>query len=312
MFKRTICAACCVLLSAVMTAGCAQQETEQLTPPFWVVEDAQTGGRLYLLGSMHVGREGAVYPDYVLEAYAESSTVAAELDTTIVDEAAYNATSHLMLPEGTTAKDCFGEDYDDAVAFMKQMELYSRQMDGLIPFFWGSALSVAAAEDCGLGSGGTEEYFLTRAHGDGKSVLEIESYDEQYRMMSEIPMSVQVEAVMTSVGAEQYAQLKEDTLSLYEAWADFDTEALEQLNVSVYEDIPPELEEDNAAFIEMMYLSRQLEMADTAVELLKSGETSFMLVGAAHFYIEEDIITLLEGEGYTVTEIRPENAEIAA
>jgi len=37
-----------------------------------------------------------------------------------------------------------------------------------------------------------------------------------------------------------------------------------------------------------------------------------MLVGAAHFYVEEDILTLLEAEGYTITEVRSDDAAQAA
>lgn len=308
-------AALALCISGLLLFGCADsaEQSTELAPPFWLAEDADTGGRLYLLGSMHVGREDTHYPDYVMDAYEESTTIAAEIDTTVVDEAAYEAAKHLYCPEGTTTRDMFGEHYDEAAAFFKRMGLYSSGMDRLIPYFWGSSLTVAAAEDIGLYSEyGTEEHFLTLAHKDEKDILELESYDEQYRMMSEIPLSVQVQSVMTAVGTEQYKKLTEDTLALYEAWSVFDEAALEALDKTVYNGITDELSEDYAVFMDEMYFSRQEHMADSAVQLLQSGGTSFMLVGAAHFYIEQDILTLLEEKGYHMTEIRPETAAEAA
>lgn len=304
-----------VLCTAMLLTGCADSASSQqaeLTPPFWVAEDAGTGAKLYLLGSMHVGSRYAGYPEYVMQAFDESGVVAAELDVTQTGESAFEAAKLLLCPEGLTAADCFGEEYDSVVEFYKRKGLYSRTLDSYIPYFWGSYISVAAAEDCGLSSEyGTEEYFLSLAHEDGKEIVEIESYEEQYRMMSEIPMSVQVQAVTDSIG-ERYDELVKETLSLYEAWAGFDEEALEALNISVYESISAEMSEDYAVFMDKVYFSRQELMADKAAELLQSGETAFMLVGAAHFYIEDDILTLLEADGYTITKICPENAEQAA
>ena len=106
-------AALAMILAGTLLFGCAGEEpasSAELTPPFWTVQDGQTGGTLYLLGSMHVGREGAYYPDYVMEAYTDSDVIAAEIDTTVIDEAAYKAVEHLLCPEGTTAETYFGED----------------------------------------------------------------------------------------------------------------------------------------------------------------------------------------------------------
>ncbi|MBE6901089.1 MAG: TraB/GumN family protein [Ruminococcaceae bacterium] len=309
-------AALVLLISALALGGCTRVEEDQpveLTPPFWEVHDEQTGGTLYLLGSMHVGKKDTYYPDYVLDAYESSTVIAAEVDTEAEQSVILEGMQHLMCPVGTDAKAFFGEDYTRVTDFMKSKGLYTPALDGYIPYFWSSYLSTAVAEECRLYSNyGSETFFLESAHEDEKTIVEIESFDEQYLMMSEIPMSIQLLSIDLAIGEEHYAEQQESTKALYEAWSTFDEKALETLNTSLYDGVPPELNEDYAAFVDMMYIDRQQKMADAAVELLKSGDTSFMLVGAAHFYVEEDILTLLEAEGYTITEVRSDDAAQAA
>lgn len=296
------------MLTGCTGGGSSAAEAVGITPPFWTVTDRESGGSLFLLGSMHVGKENAVYPDYILRAYKQCDTVAAEIDTVAVDEDARllnEAAQHLLLPDEVTAKVCFGESYDEAVEFMSEKGLYSKAMDRYIPYYWSSVISVAAAQECGLSSEyGTEEYFLSMAHEDGKTICEIESIAQQYQMMAEIPMAVQVLSVTDCIGEDNYEDALADTMSLYDMWSCFDEERLGGLDYSVYEDIPSDVYSDHLKFLDMMYLGRQEKMAEAAVEFLQSGEDVFMLVGAAHFYIEDDILTLLERAGYVPVPVR--------
>ena len=308
-------AALALCISGLLLFGCAQDkvQAEELTPPFWVAEDAESGNRLYLLGSMHVGRQGAYYPEYVVQAYNDSEVIAVELDISAPDSVVKQGMEHLLCEDGMSASEHFGDEYAQVVDYLDSIGSYADSLNRYVPYVWASNISVLAAQECGLYSEyGTEHYFVSRAKSDGKQIVEIESYDEQYRMMSEIPMSVQVYSVTSSVGEAKYAELMEDTQSLYDAWSAFDADALEQLNATVYDNIPQDINEDYSVFMDKMYFSRQQKMADTAADLLQSEETSFMLVGAAHFYIEQDILTLLEAQGYLITEIRPETASEAA
>lgn len=69
------------------------------------------GAQVFLLGSMHAGTEDAVYPEYVMEAYRNSTYAAPELDTVafsgdgrLVSECA----GYLRL-DGTTAAEVIPE-----------------------------------------------------------------------------------------------------------------------------------------------------------------------------------------------------------
>ena len=287
----------------------------EVTPPFWIVEDTKTGSTLYLLGSMHVGKDNTVYPDYVMEAYEACDKIAAELDTVAANEDLQGtvvAMQYIMCPTGTTASDYFGDDYEAVVEFFDEKGLATGLMDYYIPYYWASSISVLAAQDAGLySSNGTETYFLGKAHADGKEIIEIESAAEQYEMMGNIPMDIQVKSVTDCIGEENYQIQVNGMLALYDAWATFDDESLESLNAETAV-VPEGLDEgEYNEYVDLMYIDRQVTMGKAAVDFLESGDDVFMFVGAAHFYIEDDILTYLENAGYTVTAVNGDEAAAA-
>lgn len=287
-----------------------QHEPVEVIPPFWTVEDKESGATLYMMGSMHLGEPGVTYPDYVMDAYESCDKMAVEINSLAPDmNELITGMQKLVLPTGTTLKDCMGEeDYNSTVKFMKDRNLYNAQLDSYIPYYLCSSMAVVMAGETGLSSEyGTEAIFLAKAAEDGKEIIEIESIGAQYSMMADIPMTVQVESLKSVTSEDGYAEELASTKELYEGWKTFDTEYLETLNDVDYSDIPEEMIPDFEKFQSMMYGDRQVGMAEKAVEFLESGEDVFMFVGAAHYYIEDDIITLLERAGYEVNEVRPDS-----
>ncbi len=293
------------LCAVLLLTGCAPKqpaETVIAQPPFWAAEHPGSGAVVYMLGSMHVGEDGIVYPEYVTSAFDSCDTVAVEVD---VDGCTYeeivSASRQLLMPDDTSAQECFGEDYGEVVDFLREMGVYERAMEEFIPYYWCSSLTLMMAEESGLSSDyGTESIFLARARAQDKQIAEIESIAEQYAMMADIPMDVQVQSVLDTVGDENYEAQVAATRQMYEDWLCFDEEELEQLN----DDGSGELPEGYDEFMRLMYLDRQMLMADYIADCLENGRDVFVIVGAAHFYIEEDILTLLEQQGYIIRPIR--------
>ncbi|MGN1340013.1 MAG: TraB/GumN family protein [Oscillospiraceae bacterium] len=314
-----------VLLTAVTLAGCSgsvkQNDIEPytpelapahedgcVTPPFWVVQDEDTGAQIFLMGSIHVGTEDVKYPQYVLQAFQSSSYIAPEMDTVAFSGDYFlkkKCVEYIRLKDGTAA-DYIGGDYPDILEFFQQNGIYQSGMDSMIPYYWASAATVLIAQNAGLDSNySSETIMLNLAHGTGKTVREIEGGEEQYKMMSEIPMSVQLELLGQSAGDENAAQQTEATRALYDAWCSFDDQYFRQ-NTSLGDD----LSDDWQKYYDMMYTDRQLKMAEFITDSLKAGEQGFVMVGTMHFYAETSIIDLLHDEGYTVQEIRPEQSGV--
>ncbi len=293
---------CCILASAIallMTSCGVSREPVKLYPPFWVVEDIETGGKVYMLGSFHMGIENSDYPDYIYDAFDSSDKIAAELDTIAFssDRAAMNeAIGYLRCPEGTTAAVFFGESYDSVKQFYKEKGLYNLAMESMLPYYWASVLSNRVAEECGFSAEfGTENLLLSRAKRMDKPIIELESGVEQYKNMGSIPMDIQVRSVTDCIG-DNYDTQADILREMYMVWCSFDhsySDSLESFIEAEYID-----SESYEEYYALMYTSRQMRMAESIIHWLQNGETVFVFVGALHFYAEPDILTLLEEQGY--------------
>ena len=309
MIKRII-AACVLTLSLCScAAGDSSAEKTEVTPPFWKVIDENTGGTVYLLGTMHAVKQDITYPDYIMEAFDSCDTVAFELDYEDTDDMTQGI-KHLLYDDGMTAKQCLGEDYAETVEFMKSKGLYSSYLDSYIPYYWASVFSSDIIEECGISAEqGSDMYFFDLAKKDGKKKVPLESYSFQYEMMSDIPMELQLLTLSDCIGEENYKGQIAEMNKLYAAWSSFDEEYFGKLEL--FDEIPEGLETQCSEMQVLMYDSRQRVMADKAAEYLQKGEDLFLFVGAAHFYVGEDILTLLEEKGYTPVAVKEENKAAA-
>lgn len=284
-----------------------EYENGCITPPFWVVTAEETDAQIFLLGSMHAGKQDVKYPEYVLEAYRNSSYVAPEMDTVAFTgniQLQRVCVGYLTL-DGGTAADYIGDSYNETLDYFKKNGIYQSGMENTIPFYWASAASALVMERSGLESQyGTETIFLNLAYKDGKEIREIEGGESQYKMMGEIPMSVQLETLSQCVSDENIALQAEATEELYEAWSSFDDMYLSGLSVYKAEDVANP--DDWQDYYDMMYTERQKLMTDFIIDSLEAGEQGFVFVGTLHYYAEPSVISLLKEAGYSVEPIRPE------
>lgn len=282
-------------------------EEGTVTPPFWVVEDKQTGAQVFLLGSMHAGAADTSYPKYVMDAYRNSSYIAPELDTV-----AFSGNTGLvsecvgyLRQDGVSAAELIPE-HESVVEYFKSLGIYDEGLEFMTPFYWTSVFSSAVLSGTGLQSQyGTESMFLTMAHRDRKEIREIEGAAAQYKMMGSVPMSVQTELISECVGDEQLHQQEESTMELFRAWCNFDDDYFRGLEVYDPEQVTNA--DDWNTYYNMMYTDRQKRMSEFVVNALENGDLAFVFVGAMHFYAEPSIIDFLGEAGYTVSPIRPEN-----
>lgn len=307
MMKKLFPAA--ALCLAVMLSGCSAQKTEEVHPPFFEVSDPETGGHAYLLGSMHAGSSNAVYPEEIFAALEESDTAACELDTVALSQDSVqlaDAMQYLLCPDGTTAADLMGDEYENIRAYFIDKKIYSPAYEGYLPVMWSMVLSNKIASDCGYSSdNGTETVMLNYAKKLGKPIHEIESAAQQYAVNAAEPMPLQLYSLAQAINTGYEDQL-EQMRTLYGAWSSFDGETLSALTD---ENIPDEYADDYREYYDSMYTGRQRVMADYVISQLKDGNSVFMFVGAMHFYAEPDIITCLEEAGYTVSEIHTDGSD---
>lgn len=313
------------LIAMVMFAGCksskqevqtpsvpqvdltstAEENSFTVTPPFFKVENADNGAVVYMLGSMHVGKPGAVYTQELQSALDECDTLAVEVDIQALESdlrKSAEAIGVLMCPAGTTVRDYMGADYDKIIKKFQEKGLYNIAYESYIPALWSSLWSSAAAEECGYKSElGTDMLLLTYAKQHDKKIDEIETAKEQYQVEANCSNELQMAMLNETLDLTQ-DEMQEQFDELYNAWKDGDTNALYELvNSESDEGLAEELQDDYEEYYNDMYANRQKKMANYVINKLKTGGKTFMVVGALHYVAEPSIIDVLEDNGYTVT-----------
>ncbi len=285
-----------LLIGVIMLfSGCKAPENK-VYPPFFKITDPDTGGVVYLIGTMHVGVPNTVYPDEIYKALGECSALAVEIDLQTLEADPLRLTGAMGILEcqSGTAADYFGEYHGEVKEFFQKKRIYSGTLEGYIPAVWTSTLSNKLAADCGyLPQFGTDRAMLTYAKEHSMKIIELETVEEQYQMNADEPPALQVYSLVSSVRTdyeEQKAQMKE----LYRAWSENDSAAIEGMLLE--DEIPEELKDDYEEYYFAMYENRQEKMADFIARSLENGEKVTVAVGAMHCYAAPDILDFLDGK----------------
>ena len=280
-----------------------------ITPLMWKAED-ENGNYAYLFGSIHAG-DNAVdnMPDYFEKAYADSDTLAFEIDMSDMYSditASSSMLTDIIYSDGTTIKDHISEDtYNKLVSVLKENGIYNSLYDYYKPIMWESLIENLAVVKAGLNSSKGVDIVLTnRAKANDKNIEEVESMDFQMSMFNKLSDGV-VEMLLSSytedgIVEKQAQQLKD----LYEKWKngtitekdvsgeDFDESKLTEEEKAAYE-------EYNKALL----TDRNKGMTEKLTDYIKSGKTVMLVVGTAHFLGDDGIVELLKKQGFTVTQI---------
>ena len=145
---------------------------------------------------------------------------------------------------------------------------------------------------------------INHANDNGKTVLEVESVDAQYKMLDSF--SDELYSLLIDAFFENESKYSESLTELYEAWLVGDEEKLAKL-VSSEEEEDEELTKEQEKLVEeyneKMYTERNLGMVEKAQEYLKGGQTVFFAVGTAHMLGDTGLVKQLTDKGYTVEKI---------
>ncbi len=273
---------------------------------FWQVTDPETGGMLYLLGSIHTA-DDSIYPlpQVVTEAYQHADSLAVEADILALenDPAALAEAAALMVySDGTTIRDHLPADlYQAAKKRLSDAGAYNATYEWMKPEMWSSALDNLAMEAAGLDSDkGVDLYFLKQAAQTGKRIIEIESAIEQYEMLA--GFSDETWAMLMQPAVDDPEGQIEEAQKMYSIWKTGDFDAFSAYVTEEPEGLSQKEQALYAAYQREMIDDRNVGMAQKAIELLKSGETCFFVVGAAHMAGDTGVVSALQNAGFTVTQ----------
>ena len=280
-------------------------------PAMWVVENDR-GGRCYLFGSIHVGRDGSMFPfaDVIEDAFSYCEGIAVEYDIvaeekrqseySIVEQMAY--LRQFAYTDGTTVKDHISAaTYEKmAAAVAKQQGVSAGAFDMYRPALWYSLVSEGATKEAGYDSRyGIDRYFINKAYETNKTVYEIESESEQLEMMLGIDDRIYEDMILGELDPSSGAALD----YMYSVYSEGDMARMEVLTSQDVASLPvtdPAYRDAAERFVQAMYTDRNKKMADAVMSYLSEGKRVFVVVGCAHMLGENGVVSLLQKNGLKV------------
>ena len=280
-----------------------------VSPLMWKVSDGE-GHTLYLFGTIHVGDERNLA---VLEKIApvldSCDALAVEFDLVAYESDRERAARDLMqyvLTDGTTITDYMPKElYERAGALLMEAGLFPALFKGYNLAMWTQLVESAMTMVCSDldTEQGMDRHLILHAYDRGIPVLDVESAEFQMSLLNGFEDELYLLILEETLdGRDSYG---EDIAALYELWLSGDRDSFWDYLAGEEEgDGDEDYTGEQLAMIEdytaKLLDERNLGMRDRAEEYLKSGQTVFFAVGAAHMANEVGLVRLLIEAGYTV------------
>jgi hypothetical protein len=255
-------------------------------------------GTVYLFGTIHVGKP-EFYPldAKVNGAFAASSALYLEVnlsDASLVTSASTMAT----YPEGTSLDRTLSP--SAKTRLYGALERYGLPREAAIrmkPWMLGQTLLLMEAARRGYDPAyASELHLLGLATAQRKEVRGLETLGEQFAIFDRMPESAQQRFLEDIVDALDSPRMAMDLDALVAAWSHGDARELEyelarerSEGTAFARDVLPRLVDD-----------RNRTMAERIADIVRSGRTTFVAVGALHLVGENGVVALLRARGFTV------------
>lgn len=253
-------------------------------------------GKVYLLGSIHVG-ERQLYPlnKNITDAFEDSEALVVEVDANDLNA------SLKMMEEGIYAGgQTIREHLKPKTLRLLEAKLNGRNLNFneyaiFKPWFLYLLLTNMELKKLGFDEElGIDKYFLNRA--SSKKILELESADFQIKLLSGLSDDLQdIILFSTLIGLDN---LEIEMEQILKAWLSGDADELERITFKSIAEYP-----EMSLFYEKLFYERNRNMASKIEEFLKDGGNFFVIVGAGHLIGAKGIIKLLEQKGYAAAQL---------
>jgi uncharacterized protein len=282
MFSVAARAALLCLFSLAAAAGADAALVWKVTAP--------NGRTLYLGGSIHALRS----IDYPLPAAFNRAFDASSRIVFEVDEKALSGSGRALLkageyPRGDSLKNHVDpRTYDYVRRVFKLLGVPESTFARYKP--WALVLSIQSPATHGFSDTlGVDHYLLKRAKANGKRVLGLETMQEHAAVYSGLS-DKQGELLLLHTFAEAQGARKYPWLEL---WRRGEVDAIARSMHEAYREFP--------AFARRLLDDRNRAWMPKIERYLQSGETHFVVAGAAHLGGPAGLVSMLRARGYTVT-----------
>ncbi len=281
-------------------------EKEKITPLMYEITKEGSTNKIYLIGSIHFAQISKIeFPKYVIDAYTNSPYLACEFNILKflreVDQTELTKDYYYTEPDSLD-KHVSKETYDKIVKYFKDnLNIGEEQVKKYSLAFIEDYLTQTILGKTEIGnSEGVDQYFLEKAEKDGKTILEVESYELQAEMEKNFPdkyYEITIREFLNDPD-KSVQELKE----LYAAWCGGDEKEIEKVAIEEADESKYTAEEIEIfkKVDKAMLDDRNIGMVNKFKEYFNDNKKVLYMVGAAHLVGENGIANLLKQDGYTV------------
>jgi hypothetical protein len=274
-----------------IACGLAGARAEAASGCVWKVT-SPGGGTLFLGGSVHVLRS----TDYPLpsgynRAFEASNRVALEVDPKALEVSSSGLVKAGSYPKGDSLKNHVDpRTYDYLKRLFGLLKIpedkFSRYRPWLLTFLMDSGAQ-GFSHDLGV-----DEFITNRARANGKTIVGLESATEHSSVYTGLTDRQSEALLLVSLIPSRTAGGGEMILG---AWRRGDVEALARGTHAAYADFP--------AFADRMLGMRNQRWLPKLEGFMKTGQTYFVVVGAAHLGGNDGLLALLRSRNYKLEQL---------
>lgn len=285
------------LLATAQLAGVTRAAAPEAKQKAFCWKVTSPTATVYLLGSMHMAtKEIYPLPPEIETAFAQSSTLAVELDPDKVDQMGLLKIMQDkgMYPGNQTLSGSIAKPLADALkAWADANGMPMMLFDKFKPWAAGATIGALAMQQAGLDPElGIDKHFLNEARDKKKKIVELESADSQITALASFPPKLQETWLKATL--DQNKDLPDTIKKLNDAWVAGDEKAMMSLEAGDDKALAP----INAKLVD----ERNVSMAKTIQPYLAGHDTIFVVVGSAHLIGPKGIPALLTADKQATVE----------
>ena len=261
--------------------------------------------RLYLYGTIHIGREDTLpFNRAVLAALKTSTRLALEADPSDAAHAERLVHRLGIYPAGDgLERHVPATLVARAAATGSRHGLAADRLARFKPWMLANLLVVIDTVGAGLNPGmGSEMLLAGYAHGARMPIVEIEGIEAQLKLFNALPDALQEAQLDEALSEIESGTLRTQSNALFALWSAGNAAAAEQLARDLHRDAAGKRFE--SYFVESLIDARNLTMADAAERYMAQDGTTFFAVGTLHLFGERGLIREFERRGYAVRDLQ--------
>ena len=300
MMKRWLAWRALVAIAFAIAQTAGAEGTNQTSAPerhsLWKVEDGTNV--VYLLGSIHLLKpDDYPLPLAIERAFTKAQVVAFEVDLGKMQgmDAIMKLATKSLLPDGETLQDQLTPaTYTALTNHLIADRIPAVTVQSLRPFIAAAMLEVAEYKKLGFDeNSGVDEHFYHKALDSGKTVFGLETVDFQIDLMTDFTKEEGEQMIKSQL--EEIDDTAKDLNEMVTAWKTGDAPALAKLFNDTMRESP--------GIYKRLLTDRSASWIPKIEEMLKSGKTSMVIVGAGHLVGDDGVVELLRKKGWKIAQL---------